>query len=315
MSKSTQTNHTKTAEKHVLHPYSAAFEKTAAARAALADTALLTINLDVQIALTSVLGAVPGISTYRDAIKTSLPTVDIAEIDHLKTYAEALAVAHADYLAAAEPAEALPALLTRATQVRDQLLMDATTLASRCLIDGTRLVDLKKVPGYLSMTSDLGVLVRVLREKWSEIASKSAIQPAELEEAESLFEKITSAYGARQQQSLAVAATTQERQRAYTLLLNAYDEARRAISFLRWREDDLEKIAPSLWAGRGGRGNTSAINTGGGTPVAANPPGTTPATATHAAADPTAPIPAAHGVTPPPPPVAVGMPGGNPFTN
>lgn len=43
------------------------------------------------------------------------------------------------------------------------------------------------------------------------------------------------------------------RQRAFTLLVSSYDEARRAVSFLRWHEQDLESIAPSLWSGRGAR--------------------------------------------------------------
>jgi len=32
--------------------------------------------------------------------------------------------------------------------------------------------------------------------------------------------------------------------------VNAYDHVRRIISFLRWNEDDVDQIAPSLYAGR-----------------------------------------------------------------
>ncbi len=46
------------------------------------------------------------------------------------------------------------------------------------------------------------------------------------------------------------------RQRAYTVLSNAYDDVRRAISFLRWKEDDLEDIAPSLFGPRAARKKT-----------------------------------------------------------
>jgi hypothetical protein len=38
------------------------------------------------------------------------------------------------------------------------------------------------------------------------------------------------------------------------LFLKAYDETRRAVKFLRWRERDAETIVPSLYRGRGGRG-------------------------------------------------------------
>jgi hypothetical protein len=35
------------------------------------------------------------------------------------------------------------------------------------------------------------------------------------------------------------------------LLANAYDQARRAITYLRWNKGDADLIAPSLYAGRG----------------------------------------------------------------
>lgn len=37
------------------------------------------------------------------------------------------------------------------------------------------------------------------------------------------------------------------------MLSRAYDDARRAVTYLRWHEDDADEIAPSLYAGRGGR--------------------------------------------------------------
>jgi len=41
---------------------------------------------------------------------------------------------------------------------------------------------------------------------------------------------------------------------AFTLFMRAYDQARRAVIFLRWDEGDADEIAPSLYKGRGGRG-------------------------------------------------------------
>jgi hypothetical protein len=303
----------KTSTEKVSHPFQAAFRKTAAARAALAASDLLPINLDVQIALTSVLGAVPRLMTFRDAIVAALPDLDITQLDHLKTFAEALAFANAAYLAASRPLETLPALQSRAMEIRDQLLSDATALAKRGLLDRKLLSELKGGTGYLNTSSDLGVLVRMLRERWDAIASKSAIQLAELDEAEQLFERITSAYAERTQQSTAVAAAAEDRQRAYSLLLRAYDQARRAMTYLRWREDDVEKIAPSLWAGRGQRsGNAGTANAG----STANGAAPSPDAATGSAsvgAEPNGTIPA-HALTPAPPIVIPALPGGSSFS-
>jgi hypothetical protein len=313
MAKNTHT--TTTTEKASPHSYHAAFDNTAAARAALEPAEILTINLDVQIALTTVLGTLSRLASLRDDIVASLPDFDIGQFDKLSTYAEALAHAQSAYLAASEPAEMLPALAARAVEIRDQLVSDATALAKRGLLDGKRLSDLKGGPGYLNINSDVGVLVRMLRERWTEITSKSAIQPAELDEAGKLFERITFAYAERTQQSATVAAAVEDRQRAYTLLVHAYDQARRAATYLRWVEGDVDKIVPSLWAGRGGGRSagsnvTPAGNNGGAPPAGEDVPGgLKPATP-----DPGGVAPV-HAGTPGPGPVAPGHPGGSPFSN
>jgi hypothetical protein len=45
----------------------------------------------------------------------------------------------------------------------------------------------------------------------------------------------------------------QIRQRLFTLFVTAWDQVRRALGFLRWNEDDVDDIAPSLYAGRARR--------------------------------------------------------------
>ncbi|WP_438004954.1 hypothetical protein [Sorangium sp. So ce321] len=66
--------------------------------------------------------------------------------------------------------------------------------------------------------------------------------------------------------------------------MHAYDQTRRAVSYLRWNEGDAETIAPSLYKGRGGRAASSsdtaaepeeAAPAAGATPAAA-PPGAGP---------------------------------------
>jgi hypothetical protein len=75
------------------------------------------------------------------------------------------------------------------------------------------------------------------------------------------------------------------RARAFTLFVDAYDQTRRAVTYLRWKEDDVETIAPSLYKGRGGRGASSSDTD------AAQP--AQPGTAAPAPPDTAAPAPAA----------------------
>jgi hypothetical protein len=255
------------------------------------------VNLDVQVAITAVLGAMPKANTLRSDIVASLPTENLEQFDKAETYARALAYAQTVYLAASTPNEVLPELAERAMRSRELLLSDAKALAHRGLVDAKPLAELKGGTGYLNIASDLGVLVRMLRERWTTISAKCAIQSSEVDDAEQIFEQITMAYAERSQQPAHVAAATEDRQRAFTLLLKAYDQVRRAVTFARWETNDAEKFAPSLWAGRGSRSSSS------------DPPAKTEVPAP-------SPLPVTPVVTAPPVPAApVGHPGSSPFTD
>ncbi len=93
------------------------------------------------------------------------------------------------------------------------------------------------------------------------------------------------------------------RARAFTLFSRAYDQVRRAVNVLRWDEGDADSIAPSLYAGRGGRGKSAENKPGTGTATGTElPPQAPPSPAT-----PTSDLPAKS--TKP----AVGAPDSQPF--
>lgn len=230
--------------------FQAAFEATAKARAALAPEDVLTINVDPQSAVATVLGALPNLQKLRAAIAAEFATFDIAEFDALETYAQALAEAQSTYSVAAEPTDALPALAARAAELRDTLLADTQALVRRGHIDSKRLAELKGGNGYLNAGSDLGALVKILREHWSTIESNTGVKVSELDEGRDLFERITIANAGRTQPSRTAASADDDRRRAFTLVVNAYKKARRAAAYLRGA-DETDKLLPSLWTGRG----------------------------------------------------------------
>jgi hypothetical protein len=205
--------------------------------------------------------------------------------------------------------------MEEAMPLRERLLSDATALSKRGFLDGKRLGELKGGPGYLNIGSDLSVLAQMIRDRWSEVAGKCAVQVGELDAAEGLYQRINAALGDRSQQANVANKATEDRVRAYTLVLEAYDEARRAIQYLRWHEGDAEKIAPSLYAGRRRGSSAGADGTNAGakdgptvvaTPPAA-PPAQGPAHDPHAGTAAGPAIPNTSGT-------AAG-PGGSPFTN
>jgi hypothetical protein len=258
---------------------------------------LVPINVDVPTAITTVLGAMPEINALRPRIEKELPAFDLGRFDKMEDYTLAIGHAQAMYLAASAPSEQLPELAEQAMKTRDQLLSDATALSNRGFVDGKKLGELKGGNGYRNIAFDVFALVAMLREKWSVVQSKTALSAAELDSAEQLADRVITAVGQREQAPAVIGAAADNRVRAFTLFVTAYDQIRRAVSFLRWREGDADTIAPSLYAGRGSRKKSTDEQPS--TPAPAPAPAPT---------TPVAPAPAVDGAP-------VGLPGSNPFVN
>lgn len=138
-----------------------------------------------------------------------------------------------------------------ATQGHDA--RDATALAKRRILDENQVNKLRGGSGYKTVAFEVVGLVGLLREHWNEIKGRSALQPEELERAGRRAQELVTAVGLREQSPAMVSAAAAVRQRAYTLFFRAYDDVRRALTYLRWHEGGGDSIAPSLFVGRGGR--------------------------------------------------------------
>lgn len=239
-------------------PFTTALEKTAKARASLSAHALLPVNLDIPSTFITVMAAVPRINAMRAAFVEHTPTLDIAAIDQLETYARALGEANGIFLATSKASD-LTALFDRGVELRALLVSDAQALAHRGIIDKRLLSGLRGAVGYMNVSTDLNTLFQLFRSRESAIAGKSAMTLAELAEAHSVFEKMSAALAQRRVRSESAAVAADTRQRAFTLLVTTYAQVRRAVAFIRWAEGDVDEIAPSLWAGRGRRASPRKV--------------------------------------------------------
>jgi hypothetical protein len=231
--------------------------------------------LDIPTAVSTVLGSLPEIRAQRDELAAKLPDFDPSALDKLEDYALALSAAHAALLAASQPSSELRAVVEEATEVRELLLSDATALVRRGLLSSESIADLKGPMGFRNISTDVFHLVEAIRARWADIESKSAITQQELDRAERLQQRLNRLLGLKDQQTPDINAASEQRRRALTLLLRAYDEVRRAITYLRWKTNDIDDIAPSLFAGRGGRRKSTET-----TPATPTAPAVTPGTGT-----------------------------------
>jgi len=285
----------------------AAYERRLAEIQAVPDGELSKVPpVDVHAAVSTVVGALPAIHALRESM-AALPSLNARLVDGLEDYAWATSEANGRYEHASAPSEDLGPLLEEAMKVRETFRLDALSLAHRGFIEQERLTAFKGLTGYKNVAFDLMDWAFVLRECWPSIQGKSALSAEEIDAAAKLGERLLAQASLREQQPERIAKAARIRQQAMTLLVTAYDEVRRALTYLRWQEDDVETIAPSLFL-KGKRRSAKENPEGAtGTPPAAQP--AAPAAPTAAAATPAA-AHASAGPTPPP-----GMPGAKLFVD
>ena len=237
----------------------AALEAVKSEMAALQASDLWTINLDIPQAVSQALGVVPNLAEHRAQIVKDLPNHPIQSFDRLETYALAAYHAHILSLPAEGSENHVATLLAEAGRLRGDLLSDAEALARRGKLDADRVAKIRADHGNIDTANDLVALSALFLSQWSEIHDKTAATMEDVQRAGELGPLVLAALGVREHGApLPPAAAADQRRRAYTLFVKAYDETRRALGYLRWHEGDTDAIVPSLYKGRGGRGKEEA---------------------------------------------------------
>jgi len=250
---------------------------------------LIQLNIDGTYAVTIVLGAAPRLVALRERMTPLADLVDLALIDDAAALGYAFSYANADYVRASTPIESLPALRDEGEKLRDLMMASKTVLEKHGLVQGDYLEALKGAPGYRNLSHDLSALVRFYRDNWAQIAGKTPLALSDVDRASVIAGRLLTGASVRQGTPAEIEASALLRQQAFTLFVKAYDEVRRVVTFLRWKEDDADEIAPSIYTGRnnGGRRKTPReqppVEPAGATP----PPAATPPT-------PASDVPAGH---------------------
>jgi hypothetical protein len=231
------------------------------------------VNTDVTAAVAKGLAAVAAVSSLRSAIATELPRFDLANVDALGIRALGAWHCWVHRGSGGDKAIALRPLIEQATPLRAKLARAAASLkdSDEHLIDAAAVDDIAKQQG--SRTQDLANdLVRyhaLFTGGWSRIERNTTVRLHDLERAQTLGLLLLTALGARAAARPATPDATQPAtwvDASFTLFANTYDQLRRALTYLRWAEDDVDALLPSLWA-RGGAARPPKA-----TPEPAGPP-------------------------------------------
>ncbi|HEX2733327.1 MAG TPA: hypothetical protein VHM70_17070 [Polyangiaceae bacterium] len=270
-----------------------AFKRVEAEIKAVPTEQLVPINFDPRGVVATILGAYPEIIALRSQLNT-LP-FDISIVDKLKDYALALGHAHARCMQAVEAGSELAELGSEGSAIRDRLQADAQGLAKRGIMNPKLLDKFRNGNGYKNIAFDVVGLAEAFLDVWDKLGGKTLVTREELEHAREVGNRLIEQLGLREQGPAEKDQASIVRQQAYVLCAHAYDEVRQAVAYIRRHEQDAEQIAPSLFAGRGGRpavepetpevnpatGATGSTSSSGSNPTTGAP--VTPSTTTPAA--------------------------------
>ena len=171
---------------------------------------LAPINFDPIAAVVTARGAYPNIVKYRETILT-LQGFQSEHLEQFETYVQAAYCAQTLLQAASAPPEQFQELIAEASQLRENLLSDATALAKRGLMSAVTLDTLKGNTSYKTVASDLMTLTHLFRGVWVKIVGKTCVTEEELDRAEVLSDEVIYDLGQREQVPSKIADVSLER--------------------------------------------------------------------------------------------------------
>lgn len=239
--------------KHTVDLTQVAYEACLPEIASVPDTELLPVTLDIVGITTSLKGLLPELRALRGQIEATWRDFDFARFDKLDQYALALLHAHGACNSARAPKAAVAEAAAELTRIRDRLYAVALPLPGYGLISSSALDKCKVDAGYRPLIGDVITLVGVFRDNWSALVGKVPVTEEELLQAKGLALELQEQLGRKEQGPVTTGEAALLRQKAFTLFIRTYEEARRAVLYLRASHGDADEIAPSFYALRTGK--------------------------------------------------------------
>lgn len=228
-----------------------AAERVATELAKLADDAIQQVSLDIPGSVALALGVWTRFQPFVEPI-SKLPGVDANAVRKLRDYTLALYYWQGNALFASVPTSTAPAMVEKGYALRERTLDDLRALAAHGFIEASMLSGFGGTNSYRKLGQDLQGLSNLVHQRWASIQGRSALTLEAMDELAALGQSIMQAVGDQSRSTAETAEATRMRDKAYTLFVRSYDEARRAMQYLRWHEGDADEILPSLYAGRRG---------------------------------------------------------------
>ena len=229
---------------------SAAFVSILEELNALTPEELIPLSFDVPHAISVIARASPDFESYREPL-TALPGFKIERFNMIPTYASASTHIQANYRKTTKRNPEETARLKLGIKLRAQYRADAAGHICRGHIAKARIADVHKGTSFGSVGFGLVGMSTIFREAWPVIGGKVPFSLADLDASDVLAQEliaIDSRVGVYTRSESALM-----RRRCLTLLVRAYSEAERGLTYLLWEQPKLRaELLPSFRARTGG---------------------------------------------------------------
>jgi hypothetical protein len=143
----------------------------------------------------------------------------------------------------------IPVLMERGRPIRENLLVMAEALVAFKIFNGDLVASIREGQGNIDTAKDLVALATLFNANWDKVENKVPFGLELVRDAANIGANLLHAIGVKEVGEVRNDTSydwPSLRARSFRLLMNAYEEARRATAFLRWHHGDAHAFAPSL---------------------------------------------------------------------
>jgi hypothetical protein len=227
---------------------------------------LTPMNVDVVVACCLVLEVEKRLHEYREKM-ARLDDFEVRHLDMLRHYAMAALFLYASMLVV-PPSSGSDTIMQELMAIRARLLRWANPFADEGVFDAGVVARIREGTGHKDAALDVMALIMLFRAAWETVKSQCPVTEPELERGALVGAAAFASIGRREAQGAGAPVTSAEGmlrvRRAWTLVDRAYGQCRRAIGYIRFKDNDAESVAPNL---RRNSGKPTAAIKGGDAPA------------------------------------------------
>ncbi len=234
----------------------AAFASVLDEMRALSKESLVPLTFDVPHAISVIVSAYPELEPYKARL-AELPGFRMERFELLPVYANASTYIQGNYSKSTKRNPEETARLKLGLKLRGEYRSDAAGLVRRNLLSSARVSEVPRGTSFGSVGFGIVGLSNIFRERWSIIDGKVPFTLADLDASEIVAQDLIAIDSRIGEKTKSESADL--RRRCITLLVNAFSEAERGLTYLLWDDPKLRaELIPSIRTkpgeGRGGAG-------------------------------------------------------------